>query len=565
MTPIDDRIASWLLQLEQELASDDPALRHDAMTDAREHLTSARAELPIEADDAQVEQLVLDYGTPAEVAESYRAADRLLHDGHAPAAATTAPMPVAADAAEPGEPAAAAPQPSWFGVVRDPDAWAAVVYLLLALPLGIAWFTWTVTAGATSGSLLVLIIGIPLVLAFLASIRGIALLDGRIVETLLGERMPRRSRAAADDGESSGLVDRLKYWVTDRRTWSSIVYLLTMLPLGVTYFTIAITLGSIGVGLVTGPIVLAIAAGVDDVRPDAWVWPIALALVPVGALVLVSLLHLARGIGGLHGAYAKAMLVGGDGAARRRRPVSIGGSFGRGLALAAGALALGGIAFGIGAAITRSSTEEVTREASASGVSRIELDIRSADVTLAEDRDLDDGEIRVEARMRTSTDTEETGAELRIDTSGGTATVFVDCDTFVWFVDGCDSNVVVHVPPGGDIELGGRTSSGDIELDGAFSTIEVETGSGDIDGRLDARDVDLRTGSGDIDVVLTDEVERISLETGSGDVSVEAPGTWDVDVETGSGDEDIEVPRDGDADRTMRLRTGSGDVEVASP
>src|SRR5690606_19341254 len=163
----------------------------------------------------------------------------------------------------------------WFGVVRDPDAWAAIVYMLLALPLGIAWFTWTVAAGVTSGSLLVLIIGIPLVLAFLPSIRRIAPLDGRLVETLLAERTPRRAWAGRGDADD-GLMSRLKYWVSDRRTWTSIVYLLTMLPLGITYFTVAVTLGAIGLGFIAAPFVLLVAASVNDVRPEPWSWPLVL-------------------------------------------------------------------------------------------------------------------------------------------------------------------------------------------------------------------------------------------------------------------------------------------------
>jgi hypothetical protein len=413
-----------------------------------------------------------------------------------------------------------------------------------------------------SGSLLVLIVGIPLVLAFLASIRGIALLDGRIVETLLGERMPRRARVASGDGDANGLVDRLKYWVSDRRTWSSIVYLLTMLPLGIAYFTLAVTLGAIGLGFIASPIVLLIASGVEDVSPEAWTWPFALALVPIGALVLLGLLHLARAIGAMHGAYAKAMLVGGEGSARRRRPVSVGGSVARGLTFLAIALVATGILAGIGTAISRATTDIVTREVSAEDVDRLELDVSGADVEFVEDPSLDDGEVRVEARIRTSDGDAPEREELRIEQSGGAAKVFIRCDVSVWFLDGCESDVRVFVPEGGDIELVGDSSSGDVEFAAAFRSIDLHTGSGDLEGRLDADEVALDTGSGDIDVHLTDSTTDIDLETGSGDVSVAAPGSWDVDVETGSGDEDVSVPTDSSSDRTMRIRTGSGDVEV---
>ena len=586
MTPIDDRITHWLTQLERELRDDDPALRHDAMADAREHLVTAREELPADAGDEEVGQLLADYGEPSEVAESYRAADRLVHGepsaGPSASTAATAPVPVvdAGEGASIGDDTAAAastplprtdepveertpaPAPSWFGVVRDPDAWAAVLYMLLALPLGIAWFTWTVTAGAVSGSLLVLIVGIPLVLAFLASVRGIALLDGRIIETLLGERMPRRSWR--HEGDDNGFVARLKYWVSDRRTWSSIAYLLTMLPLGIAYFVAAVTIGAVSLAFITAPISLLIAAGANDVQPESWSWPLAILLVPAGALGLLGLLHLARAVGAVHGAYAKAMLVGGEGASRRRRPVSIGGSAGRALAFLAAGAAMAGIIAGIGTAIARASTEEVTRQVEASDVEVLDIDVEGADVSFVVDPSLDPGEVRVDARVRVSDDDADQPEreELRIEQSGSTATVLVQCDVSVWFLDGCESDVSVHVPEGGDIELVGDTSSGDVDFAAPFAAIDFHTGSGELEGILDARRVLLDTGSGDIDVALSDAAERVDLDTGSGDVSVEAPNEWALDVETGSGDEDLAVPTDSSSDHRMRIRTGSGDVEV---
>jgi len=54
---------------------------------------------------------------------------------------------------------------------------------------GIIYFTWTVTGISLSLGLLILIIGIPIAGVFILSTRGIALLEGRMVEALLGIRM----------------------------------------------------------------------------------------------------------------------------------------------------------------------------------------------------------------------------------------------------------------------------------------------------------------------------------------------------------------------------------------
>ena len=54
------------------------------------------------------------------------------------------------------------------------------------------YFTWAVVGASLSVSLLILIIGVPLLVLFLGSIRALAFIEGRMVEVLLGVRMPRR-------------------------------------------------------------------------------------------------------------------------------------------------------------------------------------------------------------------------------------------------------------------------------------------------------------------------------------------------------------------------------------
>lgn len=65
--------------------------------------------------------------------------------------------------------------------------------MIISMATGIAYFTWAVTGFSVSAGLIVLIIGVPLTWLFFLSFRGIALVEGRIVEALLGVRMPRRT------------------------------------------------------------------------------------------------------------------------------------------------------------------------------------------------------------------------------------------------------------------------------------------------------------------------------------------------------------------------------------
>src|SRR6202012_4696447 len=84
----------------------------------------------------------------------------------------------------------------------DPRTYGALLYMLLSLATGIFYFTWAVTGIALSFGLFILIIGIPFALMFIASVRVLSHVEGRIVEALPGVRMPRRLPAgpAADEG-----------------------------------------------------------------------------------------------------------------------------------------------------------------------------------------------------------------------------------------------------------------------------------------------------------------------------------------------------------------------------
>jgi hypothetical protein len=232
-------------------------------------------------------------------------------------AAPTSPTPSTPAGVQAGMAAAAAgpaaPPSVWqqiFGVFTDPAVYKALVYMILSLGTGIAYFTIVVTGLSTAGGMLVLIIGIPLFVAVLGLVRAMALLEGRIVEVLLGTRMPRRLRS---DPPGAGFLQRMWFWVKDGRTWASVAYMLLMLPLGIIYFTIAVTGLATGLALITAPAWGWFANGTfiwEGVTYDWWfpLWGIPLAVIG-GVILLVCLMHVVRWIGRGHAALAKAMLV----------------------------------------------------------------------------------------------------------------------------------------------------------------------------------------------------------------------------------------------------------------
>ena len=185
--------------------------------------------------------------------------------------------------------------------------------MLLSLATGVFYFTVAVTGISLSIGLSLLVIGLIVPVLFFGIVRVIALVEGRIIEVLLGERMPRRPPYTE---RNLPFWQRIKAMFTDPRSWSTLCYMVLMLPLGIAWFTLAVAGISLSVALFAAPVALVLAElGVIDggVRFDgdtvlAPMITIPLALV-IGVVLPFAVLHLARGVARLQGAIAKQLLV----------------------------------------------------------------------------------------------------------------------------------------------------------------------------------------------------------------------------------------------------------------
>lgn len=293
--PLPHTIPEYLAQLRDALRGSDPALIQDALYDAEEYLRSELAERPGEDEAGVIAAVAGSYGAPEEVADIYRETETQV------ATAMRTPRP----------PPRASALGRFFGVIADPRAYSAVFYMLLSLATGIFYFTWAVTGMSLAAGFAILIIGIPFLVLFFGSVRVLSIVEGRIVEVMLGERMPRRPPYAE---RGKPLLQRIGAMFTDPRSWSTILYMLLMLPLGVVYFTVAVTLLSLSLGFIAAPFAWLFGQGGVHIQgymgPDLnWLIPL---LFPVGVLLLFGFLHAARGIGHLHGQLAKHLLVRGE-------------------------------------------------------------------------------------------------------------------------------------------------------------------------------------------------------------------------------------------------------------
>jgi uncharacterized membrane protein len=287
-------VEQYLDALREALHDADPALIQDALYDAEEHLRAELAQHPDEPEAAVLERIVGSYGAPAEVADAYRTNETRVQA----ALRTPPPKPVQGGSIA-----------RFFGVYRDPRAYLSLLYMLLSLVTGLVYFTYASVGSSLSIGLAILVIGVPFFLLFVGISRVIALAEGRIVESMLGTRMPRRP---VHPGVEGTWVERILDMLKDPRTWGTLLYLFLMLPLGVLYFTSAVLGLALSVALFLAPIALLLHIGgvltIDgDIQSPH---PALLPLISILGIVLLTItLHLARGIGYLHGQLAKSLLV----------------------------------------------------------------------------------------------------------------------------------------------------------------------------------------------------------------------------------------------------------------
>ncbi|MCQ3935975.1 MAG: hypothetical protein DPW18_02890 [Chloroflexi bacterium] len=287
-------IEEYLDALKTEMKNADPALVQDALADAREHLTlalsAAREKHPGVSDANALQAIIEEYGSPEETASAYREVER-----RTPPAISQVVKPRSFLG-------------RFFGVYVDPRAWGGLLYMLIAFITGVFYFTWAVTGISLSISFLIFIFGFPLALLFLLSVRGLALLEGRLVEALLGVRMPRRPLFSH---QGMKWFDRLKALAADKATWMMLVYMLLQFVLGTLYFVAITVVLSFSLTGIAFPILQ------DFFRQGVYIGSVRYIFPPYtypfwvlgGFLLWTIFMHIVREVSQFHGRLAKWMLV----------------------------------------------------------------------------------------------------------------------------------------------------------------------------------------------------------------------------------------------------------------
>jgi signal transduction histidine kinase len=172
-----------------------------------------------------------------------------------------------------------------FRPILDARTYGRILYLLLALPLGVVEFTVLVTAISFGFGTAVTLIGIPVLVGSVYAWRWLAEFERRLVGRLIGTEIPSPYRP---DPAGVRWWQRVASRLADPATWKDLAFLLLQLPLGVVAFSLTVAVFAVGFGTLLGP---AYYWAVPDAHwldlIDINSLGVALALMPVGALILL--------------------------------------------------------------------------------------------------------------------------------------------------------------------------------------------------------------------------------------------------------------------------------------
>ncbi|MBB6646542.1 sensor domain-containing protein [Halobellus ruber] len=130
-----------------------------------------------------------------------------------------------------------------------------LVYLLLAFPLGLAYFVVFTTASSLGVGLAFTVVGIPILVGTLIATTAAARLEARLAERLLGRETahPRSLRRSLDTDD--GYVAALRRFLAAPTTWTSVAVVLLKFLYGLAAFVITVTGSTMVVAMLAAPAV----------------------------------------------------------------------------------------------------------------------------------------------------------------------------------------------------------------------------------------------------------------------------------------------------------------------
>ena len=190
-----------------------------------------------------------------------------------------------------------------FGPATNPQTYLNLLYLLLAFPLGMAYFIFLIFGMSLGAGLLIVFVGLPILLMVLGACWGLGAFERGMTRAILHVAIPPPAGVTS----GPGLLDKLKALFASPTTWKSFVYLLLKFPFGVAVFCVLVTALSLSAALILAPLTyhtIPIDFGLwqVDTKDEATVWCL------VGVVLLLVSFHLVNALATMWGRFARMML-----------------------------------------------------------------------------------------------------------------------------------------------------------------------------------------------------------------------------------------------------------------
>ena len=138
-----------------------------------------------------------------------------------------------------------------------------IAFLLLSFPLGLIYFLVTVIGLTVGASTLIIWIGLPILFATLVLIRAMAAVERRMITNLLHVSFP--DQPYSQEMSQRSLWRRFGSILRDPLTWTSTLYMIVKLPLGIVSFTLALVLPIVSLSITLLPLVYLVNLFVNSI------------------------------------------------------------------------------------------------------------------------------------------------------------------------------------------------------------------------------------------------------------------------------------------------------------
>lgn len=197
------------------------------------------------------------------------------------------------------------------GTSPRPPLGGSAVYLLMNMPLGIAWFTVATTLTTLGIGTAIIWIGLPIVALSVLLWRGGAQVERARAYALLDTYVSPPYRPLPEGGQALRWKARLR----DVATWRDLAYLLLLLPIGIIQFTLMVSFWATSLALAGLPIYYRfLPSGAYHFPSYELRWISvdsgleALPWAALGVLCIALSVKLTRALAGAHARYARGLL-----------------------------------------------------------------------------------------------------------------------------------------------------------------------------------------------------------------------------------------------------------------